>query len=388
MTEAEAARALPGLIAQARAWTFEAALPLWATTGRDAPGLGFVERLDRNGRVEPLDFKRFRVQARQVYVFSHAQLLGWDGGLAAARAGYDFIRRHARLEEGGWAKVLGREGGVRDATFDLYDQAFALYALAWFARASGDDEPLALAQETMAAIDRRLARDDGRGYRSTDPDSPPGGLQNPHMHLLEAMLALHETTGEARWAERAAKLGELFTTTLFDANTSTLAEGFDAGWRRVTPIVVEPGHQFEWTWLLARLGGVTGYYHTMLMQALSGYGEKHGLNPANGLAWDAIGVDGAVVKATHRLWPQTELLKASLARCEGRGCVTHAVTIARTLGNILDLYLAPAPTGCWRDQLDAEGRPLDQPIPASTLYHLFLAFAELFRLQPLIEVSQ
>jgi mannose/cellobiose epimerase-like protein (N-acyl-D-glucosamine 2-epimerase family) len=295
---------------------------------------------------------------------------------------------HARLEGGGWAKVLGREGGVRDATFDLYDQAFGLYALAWFARASGEDEPLALAVETMAAIDRRLARDDGRGFRSTDPDSPPGALQNPHMHLLEAMLALHETTGVARWAERAVDLGELFSTTLFDANTSTLPESFDADWRRVTPIVVEPGHQFEWTWLLTRLGDVTGYYHNMMMKALSGFGEKHGLNPANGLAWDAVGVDGGVLEPTHRLWPQTELLKASLARCEGRGCVTHAATITRTLGNILDLYLEPAPRGCWRDQVDAGGRPLDQPIPASTLYHLFLAFAELFRLQPLIEVSQ
>src|ERR1700722_17163318 len=147
MTEAEAAHALPRLIARARAWTFEAALPLWAATGRDGPGLGFVERLDRDGRVEPLNFKRFRVQARQVYVFSHAQVMGWDGGLEAAQAGYDFIRRHALLEGGGWPR--GREGGVKGATFDLYDQAFGLYALAWFARASGDDEPLALAAETM-----------------------------------------------------------------------------------------------------------------------------------------------------------------------------------------------------------------------------------------------
>ncbi|HEY3813134.1 MAG TPA: AGE family epimerase/isomerase [Caulobacteraceae bacterium] len=385
---ADAAHTLPALIGRASAWTFEAALPLWASTGLDAPGLGFVERLDRDGRVEPLDFKRLRVQARQVYVFSHAQVLGWDGGLEAARAGYRFMVEHARLEGGGWAKVLGREGGVKDATLDLYDQAFALYALAWYARASGEDEPLALAEQTVAAIDRRLARDDGRGFRSTDPDSPPGGLQNPHMHLLEAMLALHEVTGEARWAERAVAIGELFTTTLFDPNTATLAEGFDANWKRIDPVIVEPGHQFEWTWLLTRLGGVTGYYHTMLMNALAGFGEKHGLNPKNGLAWDEVGVDGAVLKPTHRLWPQTELLKASLARCEGRGCVTHAATITRTLSNILDLYLAPAPSGCWRDQLDADGKPLDQPIPASTLYHLFLAFAELFRLQPLIEASQ
>ena len=91
MTEAEAAHALPGLIARARAWTFEQALPFWATTGRDAPGLGFVERLDRDGRVEPLDFKRFRVQARQVYVFSHAEVMGWSGGLEAAQAGYRFM---------------------------------------------------------------------------------------------------------------------------------------------------------------------------------------------------------------------------------------------------------------------------------------------------------
>ena len=34
--------------------------------------------------------------------------------------------------------------------------------------------------------------------------------QNPHMHLLEALLALHVATGEKNWLRRAGALVDLF----------------------------------------------------------------------------------------------------------------------------------------------------------------------------------
>jgi mannose/cellobiose epimerase-like protein (N-acyl-D-glucosamine 2-epimerase family) len=374
------ADSLVALVERVGAWTFDQALPFWADAGRDGRELGFVERLDRSGRPDGVDFKRIRVQARQIYVFSHAHLLGWRGGLAAAEAGYQFLRAHGRLDGGGWAKVLSRNGAVVDPTFDLYDQAFILFALAWYHRTTGDAESLVLAADTIAAIDGRLARADRRGLRSADPDTNPGGLQNPHMHLLEAMLALYDATGDESWRHRASKLGDLFTATLFDPQSGTLAEAFDADWRRVDPVVIEPGHHFEWTWLLHRLGEATGRDFSRQSEALFAFADRFGVDPEMGLVCDALSDRGVVTAGARRLWPQTERLKALLARGEASGAFDDAA-LRTTLANILHRYLAPAPQGCWRDRLDESGRVIDEPIPASTLYHLFLAFSELLRLE-------
>ncbi len=61
----------------ARAWMFEAALPLWAERGVDRVDGGFYEELDPEGRPTACDFKRVRVMCRQIYVFSHGAVLGF-----------------------------------------------------------------------------------------------------------------------------------------------------------------------------------------------------------------------------------------------------------------------------------------------------------------------
>jgi mannose/cellobiose epimerase-like protein (N-acyl-D-glucosamine 2-epimerase family) len=48
--------------------------------------------------------------------------------------------------------------------------------------------------------------------------------------------------------------------------------------------------------------------------------------------------------------------------------VTHA---------FFDTYLATEVPGIWMDQFDAEGRGVTPNVPASTLYHVVVAFREL-----------
>lgn len=88
----------------------------------------------------------------------------------------------------------------------------------------------------------------------------------------------------------------------------------------------------------------------------------------------------------HRAWPQTEALKAELAHGEFTGEWDRA-RIAVLTDLLLDRYLATVPAGGWVDGFDAEGRRQPDHIPASTFYHLFLAFAELLRLRPALEAE-
>lgn len=380
MTPTPAAQA----VERVRGWLFDRAFPFWSTVGVD-PGFGFVERLDLRARPDRVGFKRLRVQARQVYVFCQAEALGWRGGLEAARQGYAFMTAHGRLEGGGFARTLGRERGVIDPALDLYDQAFALFALAWMRRLTGEAEPLRLAEQAWAAVEARLTHPSGEGFRAAS-DAGDEGLQNPHMHLLEAALALAEAGGGDRWLEAAGRIAGLFERRLFDPATGTLAERFDPAWRRVEPAVLEPGHQFEWIWLLDRLRRMTGRKLKEESRGLWEFASTQGVDRATELAWDGVTSEGEVVKPSHRLWAQTELLKARLTRLEN-GETAEASAAIRTIEAVFRNHIDPAPEGCWRDQLDAGLAWTDDRIPASSLYHLALAFSEVLRLADRLEAA-
>jgi len=71
-------------------------------------------------------------------------------------------------------------------------------------------------------------------------------------------------------------------------------------------------------------------------------------------------------------------LKAAIALYELDG--TDPGPVIRSSGSLLlERYLAHRPQGTWIDAFDAGGRPIVKTIPASTLYHVFLAFAEVLR---------
>lgn len=369
---------------EVRRWMFERALPFWSTVGRDGE-LGFVEHLTLDGVPAGVGYKRLRVQARQIYVFSHAALLGYDDGLAAAENGWRFMLRHGWLEDGGWARRLGREGGVADPAIDLYDQAFALFAIAWWIRASGDKTAIDWADRTVEAIDAHLGRADGRGWHAEAP-APAEAVQNPHMHMVEALLALYEATGAERFAVKAIEIAELMRTTFFDANSSTLAEYFDQDWRRAPGErgrIIEPGHQFEWAWILRHLTRLTGADFAGTAHGLFAFAEAHGVDPVTGLTWDSVLDDGAPRERSSRSWPQTEALKAHLSEIEFGGRPLDGRP-AQIVANLLDRYLDKPAPGCWVDHLDAQGAVIADKIPASTLYHVFLAFSELLRLEPVL----
>jgi mannose/cellobiose epimerase-like protein (N-acyl-D-glucosamine 2-epimerase family) len=375
--------ALASLGYRMRDWLFVDALPFWSTTGVDG-SRGFVETLDLNGRPKPVGFKRTRVHARQIYVFSHACTLGFAPGMDAANNGLDFLLSHGWSDEGGWVVSMGEAGGVVNPELDLYDQAFVLLAFAWWTKATGRSDLLPWIDRTLEAIDSRFGRPDGRGWRSRVPDDH-SLRQNPHMHLFEALLAVNSVHPTAGVARRLIQLSTLFEDHLFDPRTATIAEYYDQGWSRapgIDGLIVEPGHHFEWYWLLWQAERVTGLGARAAAEKLFAFAEAYGVESTTGLIHDELLIDGSVRSRRHRSWAQTERLKALLARAESGG-VLDEDGLTTVLAVLLDRYLGIAPRGCWIDHLDADGLACVSAIPASTFYHLFLATAELMRLEGL-----
>lgn len=372
---------------EVRAWVFQAALPFWAEAGVDRAGGGFVEHLDLDARDAGVAYKRTRAQCRQIYVFTHAALMGWAQGAAIAEHGWRFLTANGRRADGGWVRRMGREGGVVDATCDAYDMAFALLAHGWRYRLTQDPAVLGSALATADALDAVLGRADGLGWREDEAAAGPMREQNPHMHIFEAAVELADATGHPRFHALAAQVLDLFRTRFLDREAGVLREFYGEGWARLDGpegAVVEPGHMMEWCWILyrarRRLGLEIGGDARLLFERA----EAIGIAPDTGLVLDQVDDAGGVIAGGSRCWPQTETLKGALAVLENEGLDTRA-RIAACVDNLLDRYLARSPLGTWIEQFDAAGRPDVDKIPSTTFYHVLLAFSELLRLQPQIE---
>ncbi|WP_179640871.1 AGE family epimerase/isomerase [Sphingomonas guangdongensis] len=352
----------------------------------DARCGGFVERLSWSGEPDVDAAKRLRVQARQIYVFSHAKLLGLAAdGDAVAGHGYDFVRAYGFPDgiAGGAVHAVSRTGVVVDAKRDTYDHAFLLFAWSWYARATDRDDVRRAVAELGDATWALLGHPSGTGL-VVDDQGTPGFHQNPHMHLFEAVLAAWEATGEPIFLDRARTLFDLFQQRLFDRRAGVLREFYDDRWAPAAGSigeVIEPGHHAEWVWLLDQYAQAVGEPLCDEAFRLYDFIERHGRNRAGTLLIDEVRPDGTVTKPSTRSWPQTEALKAELvmARLQDGVSAARSDAIVATLFN---RFLAHPVPGCWIDWIDTDGRPLVDRVPASTFYHIFLALSEYLRARP------
>ena len=362
--------------ADLKSWLFASALPLWSTTGVDREHGGFFERIDHEGRPTD-DPRRTRLVARQIFAFTAAEEMGWDGPAAELIAhGLEFFHANCVSPEGPVYSEVAPDGAVIRADFDTYDHAFALFALAAAAGAGHD-----VARSRKAALRLLDAMKEGWGhpeagfYECQPPAAPL--LANPHMHLFEAALEWAGTSPEEKvWQDFADELGELALRRLLDPDTGAIVETYDLDWqpmpdaRKGVP-VVEPGHQFEWAWLLLRWGKLRGNEAAILAgERLVEIGETHGI-AEDGLCHDALNPDFEVIDADHRLWPQTERTKANLI-------LGREDRAGEALEGLSRYFVTPI-SGLWYETLRADGTPVIEPAKASSLYHVICALREAHR---------
>ena len=369
-------------LAAYRDWIVDQALPLWANDGFDGGAGRFRERLD--GAARPIEVPhRAMVQARQIYVFAHAHQLGWfpDGARLADTAMASLLRDFYQEDErqGSFAfSIAPGSGAIVSADRDAYTHAFALFALAWVYRLNGDQHLLEVAERTIAFIDAELQDQAHGGLYDVTPIIDRGKRQNPLMHLFEAYLFLHQAAPGRGYLERAGQIVALFEQRLFVPEPGVLIEYFTEDWRTHADAakadIWEPGHHFEWVWLLDRYAMMAGVDTRPWVEKLYDNAMRYGLAPA-GLIRDEIGRDLDVRKASHRLWPHTEAIKAAAAR-HGQGDPRARRTGEDMAGLLMTHFCGRPFAGGWTDQIDADMKPLVDYVPASSLYHLFLAAAE------------
>jgi len=355
-------------------WLFDDALALWWTVGADRERGGFHDAIELTG-VPSARPRRARSITRMVFSYAEAGRLGWGGPWReAAGHALAYLRKHFVTADATVASIVDVDGHTREAPFDLYDQAFALLAFASAERVFGETSGgRASAVALRTTLERHYAHPLGGFFEDRDQRLPQ--RSNPHMHVLEAALAWLALDTAPGWRQLADGIAALARDKFIDPASGALREFFDAEWRPAAGLdgrVCEPGHQYEWAFLLARWAALTGRPRPAVVERLIAFADRHGLDTERGVAIGSVLSDGTRHDPVARLWAQAERIRAY--RIERR----PGDDVARAIRG-LRRFLATPKAGLWFDQLTRDNRLIPEPARATSLYHIVGAVAELSR---------
>ncbi len=363
-------------------------VPKWYEVFHD-PGLdNFYERLTKGFKPVPLGYRRLLTQCRQLAVYGHASLqkddtLGFKPDLKAHFT--SLCQRFHNPQTGGWYFSIAEDGSPKDTTHDLYTTSFVIFALCHYYKATKDEEAhrLAIATLTFIAPHFRLPGLPGLAESLEDTLKPIPAIrrQNPHMHLLEACLFAAEIWDDPLFQKIGDEMVGLFFVYFYDADRTILREWFNDG---LAPHpekghIVEPGHYYEWIWLLrkhAQLQGDPYFYNKACFQLLE-WANAHGWDKDFGGIYDEVDEDGTVISNTKRIWPFTEALKANalmLIKDRPDNNTERKRRIAEMVEIFKDKYIDER--GFWTERLNRDLSPVTDYMPGTTPYHVYFGIME------------
>jgi cellobiose epimerase len=271
--------------------------------------------------------KHLVAQARLLYVFSLAHQRQFSGAarsyLQAAQHGYEFLAgRMVDAEEGGCFWRVDHRGRPLDATKRLYGQAFAIYALCEYHRASQEPEPLAHALALFRTVNQRMRdRVHGGWFEHLDRDfcALPDGTTTRetgfghvsgrktaggYLHWMEALSELADVTGD-REARDALQQALGFNTSVFFERPSGAPQEVTDAWRPIDSVDgcdAHYGHNLEAAWLVRRAQQVLRVVPNVeRLHAVVAHALRHGFDWQRG-GFYSKGSDHGSPPSTDKVW--------------------------------------------------------------------------------------
>lgn len=342
-------------------------VPLWQGPGWNTDMALPYEALD--ARHQPLPPQRYRAMAcaRQLYLF--ASLIGQvPNAEERAAALFRSLQRHFHdAEHGGWFYSVDPNGAPLDQRKDLYTHAFILFACAHYWDKVREPLVESVLNAALEVIAQRFATADSLYEASLDRDWSSlnsGPLQNPLMHLAEAFLATLSVREDPAVQRALVELCTAMHKRFIDPQHSVLMEkplGAVDNW-------FEPGHQFEWYFLLESSDLLRGSkLHTSLERAFA-FTEQSGVVQQTYAVAAMLDPTGQTRDATQRIWAQAEYLRALTLRPDSEAAVQ------RQLQALHNQFLH---ADGWHECRDEHGEVSRRDMPSTTPYHLATCYAGL-----------
>lgn len=351
-------------------------LPFWMERAADPRG-GFYGLIHADGRIEANAPKAVIIQARALWAFAAAaSALGERYRPAAERAFVDLCGKFRDGDLGGLFWMLNADGSVLDARKQIYAQAFGIYALAEYHRATGSGESLDFAKELYRLIEAH-ARDLVHGgyleafdrnwseradMRLSEKDLNCAKSMNTHLHVLEAYAGLLQVWPDAALQADGRTLLELILDRIVDPHTAHFGLFFDRGWKALSD-GVSFGHDIEGSWLLFEAAKTLGEDRLLerAREAALAMAEAvlHEGRDGDGSVFFAADGAGRVVDPGKHWWVQAEAVIGFYNAYELSGERRFAEAALCTW-NYIAAYFVDRVHGEWRAKLARDGTPLDE----------------------------
>ncbi len=254
---------------EAREELCERIIPFWKGLRDDGRG-GYVGYVGYDLRRDPDAERGCILNSRILWFFSESYLyLGDPSLLSEADHAYEALLRMRDTENGGVYWSLSPDGKVLDGTKHTYNQAFAIYALSAYYRASGKKEALNLALSLFDTVETHC-RDDGGYLEAFTPDWKPAGndklsengveagrTMNTLLHVMEGYTGLYEASRDSRVLDRLYFICDIFENKIYNRKMRRQEVFFDMDYRPLIDLH-SFGHDIETSWLMDHTLDVMG----------------------------------------------------------------------------------------------------------------------------------
>lgn len=345
-------------------------LPFWPRHLRDPAG-GFFGLVHDDGSVDRTAPRGAVLNARILWTYaSAARLVGpaWREAADWAFAGLD---RFWDEQAGGLYWMLDAQGAPLAPRKQTYAQAFGIYGLAEYHRATGNAEALDRAKALYRLIERHCYDPVAHGYfeardrswrtlddvRLSDKDLNAPKSMNTHLHVLEAYTNLLRVWPDE---ELAGRLGELLVVMLgkiVDLDNGRFRLFFDTNWKPIGE-VVSFGHDIEGSWLLLEAAEVLGEpsilkrAHTAAVRMAEAVYAK-GRDSDGSLFYEAH-ADGRILSDDKHWWVQAEAVIGFTNAYQITGD-THFLEAAERAWNFIERHMVDRVHGEWHAKTRRDG---------------------------------
>jgi mannobiose 2-epimerase len=351
-------------------------LPFWISHTLDEEHGGFYGALSNELIIDNDQPRSAVLTARILWTYSAAYRLYHDDCyLTMAHRAYDYLTcKFWDHHYGGVYWTLDQRGCPINDRKHVYAQAFAIYGLAEFSRATGEPQSLEIAQHLFDLIEQHsfdlnyggnlecCSREWGvlDDMRLSPKDLNSCKSMNTLLHLMEAYTNLLRVWPNEELKVKQRGLIEIFLQHVIDPQTQHFKLFFDDAWRSLDDHI-SPGHDIEGSWLLVEAAEVQGD-EDLLARA-----RTTAVQMAAAVA-TYLGDDGTIIyEATPRgiesydkhWWPQAEGLVGFTNAYQVSGRADFA-QIADRLWNLIETRFVDRVHGDWFKVLDRNGTPLPQ----------------------------
>jgi len=248
-------------------------LPFWTKQVVDREHGTFYGALTNNLEIHRSAMRGALLSARILWTYSAASRVYHDPSyLETARRAYDDLEKNFRDHEfGGYYWSIASDTTPLQTRKQVYGQAFAIYALSEYHRATGLREPLDQAIALFRLLEKHAKEPKFGGYLeafsrewghindvrlgATDLNEPKS--QNTHLHVMEAYTNLMRVWPDPDLKRSQAELLDVMLTKILKPETHHLQLFFAEDWTPRSE-AISYGHDIEASWLFMEAATVLG----------------------------------------------------------------------------------------------------------------------------------